>query len=206
MTRNKALIIGAKVLSSIFTPFYLPLVGIILLFTVSYMNKVNIQFKLLVLSIVYLFTVLLPTFLIWLYRSQRGWTPLQLAHRHRQLVAYTISIICYVACIWLMNALHIYHFIVIIVVAALIIQAVGVIVTVWWKVSIHTAAIGGLAGALMAFAELFRFNPAWWLCLVFLFSGLLGSARMILRQHTLAQVVTGFFLGLGCAFFTILYL
>ena len=101
---------------------------------------------------------------------------------------------------------HIYHFIVIIVVAALFIQAVGLLVNIWWKISTHTAAIGGVTGALMAFAELFSFNPVWCLCLAILLSGVLGTARIILRQHSLGQVVAGFLIGAVCAFFTILYI
>jgi membrane-associated phospholipid phosphatase len=68
------------------------------------------------------------------------------------------------------------------------------------------AAIGGVAGALMAFAELFSFNPVWWLSLLFILSGILGSSRLILRQHTLLQVVVGFFLGVFCGMISILFL
>lgn len=200
------LIIAARIISMIFTPFYLPLVGIAFLFTFSYMSMLPLSYKMLVAIIVYLLTILAPTILISLYRRHRGWTLLQLGHRRRRLGAYAISILCYLACIWLMFRLHIYHFIVIIVIAALIIQSLSVIVNIWWKISMHTAAIGGVAGALMAFAELFRFNPVWWLCAIILLSGVLGTARIILRQHTMGQVVVGFFIGAVCAFFTILYL
>ena len=93
----------------------------------------------------------------------------------------------------------------IIVIAALLIQAVSLLVNIWWKISTHTAALGGVAGALMAFAELFRFNPVWWLCAVIMVSGVLGTARMVLRQHTLGQVVAGFLIGVACAFVAILY-
>ena len=93
-----------------------------------------------------------------------------------------------------------------IVVAALVVQMVCAIVNVWWKVSTHTAAIGGVAGALFAFAEYFGFNPIWWLCLVFIIAGLVGSSRMILRQHTLGQVVGGFWIGFVCAAIAILFL
>jgi membrane-associated phospholipid phosphatase len=206
MTRDKGLIITAKVISMIFTPFYLPLIGIAVLFTFSYMNMLPMAYKLLVVTIVYFLTILIPTFLIHVYRRHRGWTMLQLGHKRRRVVAYAISIVCYLACIWLMYFYNIYHFIVIIVIAALLIQAVSVIINIWWKISTHSAAIGGVVGALMAFAELFRFNPVWWLCVVILLSGILGTARIILRQHSLGQVVAGFFVGAVCAFFAILYL
>ncbi|MBQ8097418.1 MAG: phosphatase PAP2 family protein [Prevotella sp.] len=190
----------------IFTPFYLPLIGIALLFTFSYMNMLPLGYKLLVVTIVYLLTIFFPTFLIYLYRRFQGWSLVELGQKRRRVVAYAISIACYVACIWLMYSYHIYHFIIIIVIAALLIQAVSLLINIWWKISTHTAAIGGVAGALMAFAELFRFNPVWWLCVVILLSGILGTARIILRQHSLGQVMAGFFVGTCCAFLTILYL
>lgn len=206
MTSQKGLIIAARVISMIFTPFYLPLVGIALLFTLSYMSMLPFQYKLFVVTVVYLLTILIPTFLIHLYRRYRKWSLLQIGHKRRRMVPYIISMMCYLTCIWLMESWHIYHFIVIIVVAALLIQAVSLIVNIWWKVSTHTAAIGGVTGALMAFAELFRFNPVWWLCLALFISGILGTARIILRQHTPGQVAAGFVIGTACAFVTILYL
>jgi membrane-associated phospholipid phosphatase len=77
---------------------------------------------------------------------------------------------------------------------------------VWWKISTHTAAIGGVAGALFVFGEFFAFNPVWWLSLVFVLAGLLGTSRMILRQHSLLQVVAGFIVGLVCSVLGLLYL
>ncbi|MBQ9357469.1 MAG: phosphatase PAP2 family protein [Prevotella sp.] len=190
----------------IFTPFYLPLVGIALLFTLSYMSMLPFQYKLFVVTVVYLLTILVPTFLIHLYRRYRRWSLLQIGHKRRRMVPYVISMMCYLACIWFMESRQIFHFIVVIVLAALIIQAVSLIVNFWWKVSTHTAAIGGVTGALMAFAELFRFNPVWWLCLALFLSGILGTARIILRQHTPGQVVAGFAIGVVSAFITIIYL
>lgn len=206
MTTQKGLIIAARIISMIFTPFYLPLVGIALLFTLSYMSMLPFQYKLFVVTVVYLLTILVPTFLIHLYRRYRRWSLLQIGHKRRRMVPYVISMMCYLACIWFMESRQIFHFIVVIVLAALIIQAVSLIVNFWWKVSTHTAAIGGVTGALMAFAELFRFNPVWWLCLALFLSGILGTARIILRQHTPGQVVAGFAIGVVSAFITIIYL
>lgn len=68
----------------------------------------------------------------------------------------------------------------------------------------HTAAIGGVLGGLIAFSFMLNFNPIWWLCLVIIASGIVGSSRIILRQHSLIQVTMGFFLGTISAFITIL--
>ena len=87
-----------------------------------------------------------------------------------------------------------------ILVAALVIQIVCAIINVWWKISTHTAAIGGFAGALLAFSILFAFNPLWWFCAILIIAGMVGSSRMILRQHSLSQVVAGFLVGAVAGF------
>ena len=117
---------------------------------------------------------------------------------------YVISIVCYFACCYVMALFHIPHFMISILIAALLIQIVCALINTWWKISTHTAAIGGVAGALMAFAFIFMFNPIWWLCLVLVLAGAVGTSRMILRQHTLAQVVTGFVTGWFLAYWTVL--
>lgn len=98
------------------------------------------------------------------------------------------------------------HFMSSIIVAALLVQIVCALINLWWKISTHTAAIGGVGGALFAFAYYMGFNPVWWLCLVFIIAGVLGSCRMILRQHSLSQVVVGFWVGFFCAAIGILFL
>ena len=101
----------------------------------------------------------------------------------------------------LMNLSHLPHLITSILIVALVIQILCAIINVWWKISTHTAAIGGVLGALLAFSFILNFNSVWWLCLVIIASGIVGSSRIILRQHTLTQVTTGFFLGIISAFF-----
>ena len=200
------MILAARIVSMLFTPFYLPIIGLIALFFFSYLSIFPLFYKLQVLIMTYLFTILLPTVMIHLYRRYQGWTLIELGQRERRLVPYIISIVCYFTCIYLMERLHMPHFIGSIIIAALLLQIVCAIINVWWKISTHTAAIGGVGGALFAFAEYLGFNPVWWLCLVFFVAGLLGTSRMILRQHNLSQVVAGFWVGFICAAIAILFI
>ena len=190
----------------LFTPFYLPLVGLVALFFLSYLRQFPLSYKFFVLAVVYFFTILMPTVLIHLYRRYQGWSLIELGHKERRMVPYLISILCYFSCIYLMERLHIPHFMGSIVTAALLVQIVCALINVWWKISTHMAAIGGVAGALFIFSEVFGFNPIWWFCLVVVVAGILGTSRMILRQHSLAQVVAGFFVGFFCALLAIIFL
>jgi membrane-associated phospholipid phosphatase len=197
--KDRQIIKAARVMSMIFTPFYLPLLGLVILFLFSYMSLLPLSYKLSVLLFVYLLTILLPTLLIHLYRKYQGWKPIDLGRKERRIVPYIISILCYFICIYIMNRLQFPRYISIIVVAALIVQMACALINVWWKISTHSAAIGGVAGAILAFAEIFSYDPTWWLCLALILAGIVCSSRMILRQHSLSQVTAGFLIGFFCA-------
>lgn len=190
----------------LFTPFYLPIVGIALLFLFSYLNMFPWSYKIQVLLMVYLFTVMLPSLLIHVYRRYQGWNLIELGHREKRMIPYILSIISYFTCVYVMERLHMPHFMGSIIVAALAVQIVCALINIWWKISTHTAAIGGVAGALFAFSYYLGFNPVWWLCLVIIVAGMVGTSRMILRQHSLSQVVGGFAVGFLCAAVSILFL
>ena len=206
MTKEKGFILAARLISMVFTPFYLPTVGLICLFMFSYLSQMPWSYKFQLLTMVYLLTVVIPTVLIHFYRRHHGWSLIDLGQKERRAVPYVISILCYFLCIYLMEFLHIPHFMMSIVTAALFIQITCAMINVWWKISTHTAAIGGVAGGLFVFAEFFGFNPIWWLSLTLILAGILGTSRMILRQHSLAQVVAGFLVGVVCAIIGILFL
>lgn len=202
--KEKEIIFTAKVLSVLFTPFYLPILGLLILFIFSYLSLLPWTYKLFLLLMFYLFTVLLPTALIRFYRRYQGWTLIELGSRERRAIPYVISIFSYLLCYYIMAATHVPHFMGSILIAALVIQVACAIINLFIKISTHTAAIGGVAGALLAFSVIFSFNPVWWLCVVLLLAGMVGTSRMILRQHSLRQVVLGFLAGVACSFVSVL--
>lgn len=202
---DKKLILTAKFISTMFTPLCVPLLAFAVLFTFSYLSLLPISFRIIVLIMVASFTIVLPWFAIMLYRKMNGWTLRQASYRERRVVPYVISIVCYIACLYLMNNLNMPRYLSGIILAGLITEVICITLNIWWKVSTHMAGVGGLAGALVALSLLFDYNPVWWLCFVFIFAGLLGTSRMILRQHTLGQILVGFFVGMISAIFGILY-
>lgn len=202
--KEKEIIFTAKVLSVLFTPFYLPILGLLILFIFSYLSLLPLTYKLFLLLMFYLFTVFLPTALIRFYRRYQGWTLIELGSRERRAIPYVISIFSYLLCYYIMAATHVPHFMGSILIAALVIQVACAIINLFIKISTHTAAIDGVTGALLAFSVIFSFNPVWWLCIVLLLAGMVGTSRMILRQHSLRQVVLGYLAGVACSFVSVL--
>ena len=203
MTNNKTLILSAQAVSLLFSPFYMPTVIFAILMMFSYLNLMSVGDRLTGLVLVYSLTVILPRLCIFLYRKVNGWTRHQMGRRERRFVPYIISIVCYFACFFWMEYRNTPRVISIIVVVALTIQMVCALINIWWKISTHTAAIGGVAGGLISYSIAFSFNPLWWLCFVLILAGAVGTARMILRQHSLSQVIGGFLVGAACAILVI---
>ena len=77
----KNIIIAARVMSMVFTPFYLPTVALLALFSFSYLSLLPFMYKTFVIAIVYFFTILLPTLLIHIYRRYQHWNLIELGHR-----------------------------------------------------------------------------------------------------------------------------
>lgn len=201
---DKRLIRIAKTLSVLFMPLYAPLWVIVGLFLFTYLSLLPWGYKIFLISTVYIFTIAIPTMGISLVRTVKKWTHLELSHREHRHMPYVLTLLSYSACLVLMTKINTAMFFRGVVMAALIAQVICVTVNAWWKVSTHMVGMGGLVGALNAFSILFVYNPVWPFCMLLLLSGLLGTSRMILRQHSLSQVLVGFLIGYVCAMVFIL--
>ena len=178
---DKNLIRTARVISMIFTPFSIPFMAFLILFVFSYLRIMPLQYKLIVLGVVYCFTILMPTLTIFLFRKINGFTPEDLTERKRRYVPFILTITSYVFCLLMMHRLNIPWYMTGIIFASLIVMIICVIVNLKWKLSEHMAGAGAIIGGLVAFSALFGYNPVGWLCIFILVAGVLGTARIILQ-------------------------
>ena len=196
---DRTLIRTARVISAIFTPFSIPFLAFLILFLFSYLRIMPIQYKLIVLGVVYCFTILMPTLTIFLFRKINGFSPEDLGERKRRFMPFLLTITSYVFCLVMMHRLNIPWYMTGIILAALIMMVICIVVNLKWKLSEHMAGVGAIVGGLVSFSALFGYNPVWWLCLFILIAGGLGTARIILQHHTLGEVLVGFAVGLICS-------
>ena len=196
---DRSLIRTARVISAIFTPFPIPFLAFLILFLFSYLRIMPIQYKLIVLGVVYCFTILMPTLTIFLFRKINGFSPEDLGERKRRFMPFLLTITSYVFCLVMMHRLNIPWYMTGIILAALIMMVICIVVNLKWKLSEHMAGVGAIVGGLVSFSALFGYNPVWWLCLFILIAGVLGTARIILQHHTLGEVLVGFAVGLICS-------
>ena len=194
---DKTMLQVARVTSMVFTPFSIPFLSFLVLFLFSYLRIMPMVYKLIVLGIVYCFTILTPTITIFLFRKINGFARQELGERKKRFVPILLTIISYVFCLLMMRRLNLPWYMTGIILASLVVSIICIAVNLRWKLSEHMAGIGGVIGGLVSFSALFGYNPVGWLFI--LIAGVLGSARIILGHHTLGEVISGFTVGLVCA-------
>lgn len=199
LIEEKTLIRVARMVSAIFTPFSIPFLAFLILFLFSYLSIMPIQYKLIVLGIVYCFTIMIPVLAIFIFKKINGFSAQELGERKKRYVPFFLTITSYVFCLLIMNRLNIPWYMSGIILAALIMMVICIVVNLKWKLSEHMAGAGAVIGGLVAFSALFGYNPVWWLCLFILVAGVLGTARIILGHHTLGEVMGGFAVGFICS-------
>lgn len=156
---NKYIILSAQIISLIFSPFHMPVMAFFILLLFSYMSFTPLIYKVFVLVMVYVFTILFPRLSIFFYRKINGWTRHHLGRRTNRFVPYFLSIINYGMLLFLMERLHMPRFTLGIIIGALSIQLICAFLNNWIKVSTHAAASAGVIGALIAFSYIFSLTP-----------------------------------------------
>ncbi|WP_321478663.1 hypothetical protein [uncultured Bacteroides sp.] len=192
---DKTLIKIARIISSILTPFSIPFIAFLILFLFSYLRIMPLAYKLIVLGIIYCFTILMPMLTIFLFRKINGFDAKELTERKKRYIPYILTITSYVFCLLMMRKLNIPWYMSGIILASLIAMSISIIINLKWKLSEHMIGMGSIVGGLISFSALFGYNPIWWLCGFLLISGILGTARIILQHHTIGEVLSGFLLG-----------
>lgn len=196
---DKTLIRISRVVSMVFTPFSIPFLAFFILFVFSYLRIMPLMYKVIVLGVVYCFTILMPTLTIFLFRKINGYTSEEMGERKHRYMPFLLTILSYVFCLVIMYRLNIPWYMTGIILVALLVMLICLMLNLRWKLSEHMAGVGGIVGGLVAFSALFGYNPVWWLCVFILIAGILGTARLILSHHTTGEVLGGFIVGLICS-------
>ena len=202
---GKRIIQASQVLSLLFSPFYAPLWAFVWLFSFSRFQIMTWSYRLYILAVVFLFTILVPRLTINLFRRLNQWTHWQLGHRRHRHMPYVLTLLSYATCLAIFLQSQTNMFFCGIIMAAIVAQLLCSVINLWWKISTHMVGMGGLVGMVLAFSYTFFFNPTWLLCGLLILSGMLGTSRMVLRQHSLSQVLVGFLLGFCCAMLFLIF-
>ena len=195
----------SKILSFVFHPVLMPTYAILLLL---YFSKVFSQFmpieqKTHLINFTLIFTLLLPLLGVFLLKKLKIVSSIYMENQKERKWPLLIAISSYYLLFRMFEFLYIHPIIIKLVLGAILILFLAVIISNFWKISLHMLGIGGVFGAFLAFQYLFG-GKLFLIILLLLCSGLVAYARINENAHTLKQVYLGFLVG-ACAEFLIFY-
>ncbi|TKG93424.1 hypothetical protein EYV94_16890 [Puteibacter caeruleilacunae] len=88
--------------------------------------------------------------------------------------------------------------------ASLVVILISLMVSAYWKISIHMAGMGGLLGAVLAISFRYGLNPGVIVPALIVGTGLLAHSRIYLEKHSPTQVYAGLSMGM-IVMYSILY-
>jgi len=196
---------AAQLISYLFHPLIMPSVGLlIILNSGTYLSLLDPAAKRAIMFVMALGTLIFPLMMLPVlqYRSlvmKNG----QAATKGEQLVPQIIILILYIITFVYFKRLPLSQ-----VIHAYVLSVTGtffivLVLNLRFRVSIHTAALGGLTGLIFALIFLYE-TPLQGLLMLSLFAGgIVGSSRLAQGEHW-GGVLGGFLLGLAVVLLTIL--
>ena len=195
MNNNNTLSLIARITSLVFHPLLIPTLGFLLLFNSGfYFSILPWNVKIYMLLVVFLSTCILPAISI-LILSLNPKFNLNMEKNTDRVLSLIITSISYYLGYQLLKRLPVFPVYNVLLIGAVLVQIALLPISMRWKISMHTAAIGGLIGGILGLSFRIQENPIQLLSLLILMAGLVGTSRLILQKHTESQVYAGFLIG-----------
>lgn len=192
--------IAAKIISSIFHPLLMPVVGVLIIFNIdSYISySIPSDLKKAVLLLIAVSTFITPLLISLLLLQRKIIKSLDMETTKERIIPYAFTIIFYVFTLFMLKRAPLHPIIFYFIIGATFSVILAFVINIKWKISAHMIGVGGLVGALIAISLSMDVYVTQYIIMALIAAGLVGTSRLILEAHTHAQLYAGFILGLVC--------
>lgn len=197
----------SRIASILFSPFIVPTYAIAMVLWMTILFVVPLETKLTVTAITFLLTMGLPLLVILgLYRAKTIHS-MGLENRKERLIPYLVAVLCYALLAVYYHKIHSPIWLTMFPIGGGLAVLVTLIVNRWWKISAHSAAMGGFAAFvyLLHHSQVLLFGGMPMLYFAVIVTGILGTARIFLGLHSPLQVLAGIANGVLCILLTSLF-
>ena len=196
--------VAARVINILFHPLLMPTLGLLLIFNSgTYLSLLDPAAKRAVLFVMALGTLFFPLMMIPVLYYRNLISSLQDASREERFLPYLIILILYIITFVYFVRLPLSRLIHAYVLSVSLLLFFMLLLTTKFRICGHTAAAGGIAGLIFTLILQYETPLLGFLSMSILLAGLVGTARLILDLQRPVEVYTGFFLGFGVVFTTL---
>ena len=185
----------AKLLSRLLHPVFIPTITLAIIST-KFLNIIILsnQLNIIIIGTV-IFTLLFPLLSILYLLFTKRIKSLQIEEKEERILPILFTIIwMLIGYYFLGNILEYAPVVNSIYLGMIATLGITLLITKYWKISLHMAAIGGCFGVFLNLQYIYG-GVINYVIFILILSGLLGYSRAILKAHNMRQIYSGFFLG-----------
>lgn len=196
----------ANTLSWVLHPFLLPVYLMAVLLTMTTFAHYSTQVKFYLMWVVVLYAIVIPFLVLGVLHSLGRISSFKVDNRRERWLPLAVGIVCYILCAITFAKIPSAIFLRKFMVAAACCEAMCLVVSLWWKISLHLTGMGAVVALLVVMNIIGVGNMLIPLMVAILAAGALASARLYLGCHNGAQVLAGFCGGFVVAMLAVLFL
>ncbi len=187
----------ALLVSVVFHPLLLPFYLTLLLYSLRPVSLVAYSGdSLLILSLLVLvYTVLFPAVFIFIRYKQQKISDVQVLIAEERTVPYLFTLSMMLLLIFTFYRLRLPIVMISGLLGATFSLAATILINLRWKISAHTVGIGGLLTFIVLIHDQLTYQSPGLLPSLLLGAGLVGTSRLVMQAHSLAQVAAGYLVG-----------
>ena len=208
----------ARVVSLLFHPMLLTSYAILLMFVLpTYLSLYPYNYKKAVILIIFTATFISPLLIMLILLNIQKIKSLNLTDRKERFLPFVIGFVLYFSAYLISlnfpggTPLYISDF----VLCTTILLLILLVLTFKFKISVHMAGMGGFIGFFYVFFVKMNISEVLFMIygfhiliihffvLLLIISGIIASARLLLKAHNPIQIISGFFTGLTIGFLSV---
>lgn len=184
----------ANFFSSAFSPLIIPTYAVAIALNISFIGSISpLYTRILVTLAILAITCMIPSIAIAILFKLGKISDPEVNKRQDRIGPYIIAVMSYVAAAIYLSNINAPIWIPMFMIGGGIAVIASALINLKWKISAHGAGMGGLTALMFSMwvNGYVTFDLIYLTSLVILLTGVVGTSRLILKRHTLAQVLAG---------------
>jgi hypothetical protein len=186
----------AKLLSLIFHPLFIPLYGLLIIYSSpTLFSFISFEVKRIAFVVVAANNVILPLSVASILYSRGAIKSFDARDRSERVLLLSFAVMMYTVTAVLFMKIPVPNLFKTYFISVAVVTLAMLLITVFYRLSLHSSAIGGLLSLIVFMILLFDIRSAWQLIIVLVLGGAVMSSRLYLKDHSPAEVWAGLLTG-----------
>lgn len=185
---------AAGIISIVTSPLLMPTYGVVMALWSTYLKFAPAGTRLIVLIVTFFATTVIPAMVILILSKIGVVKSVSLNERTDRPYVYAAAAMSYLAVTFYLTKVNSPQWLWMFMLSGAVIAVVTMVVNFRWKISGHATGIGALTALsfFLCFRNYNAHNNEWLFVGMTLLAGAVMTSRLILKRHTLGQVIAGF--------------